>query len=218
VNEGVSPEKIAVIYNGLDPERFRCDASQGSMREKYGFSVDAKIVGIVARLHPMKDHRTFFDALKIAKLSLPTIQAAVVGDGASREELEHYVAELGIAESVHFLGAVGDVLPELLRIMDVFLFTSRWGESLPNALLEAMAAGIPIVATRMHGVPEIVTDRLNGFLVDIGDRQLMAERLVRLLSEDDLRQQFVEHGTRTLKRFTIRRMVSEYELLYGSLT
>jgi glycosyltransferase involved in cell wall biosynthesis len=214
VKDGVRSEKIVVIHNGIDPERFRSSADKTVLRGKYRIDPGTKVIGIVARLHPMKDHKTFFDVVGTLKVRIPDIRAIVAGDGSIRGELEHYVDQIGIRENVIFLGTVGRNLPEVLRVMDVLLLTSRWGESLPNALLEAMSAGVPVVAANMHGVPEIVEDDVNGYLVETGDTKRMAERVMTLLMNKEIRERIIGNATKTVEEFGIPGMVRKYEELY----
>lgn len=217
VRDGVKSEKIVVIHNGIEPDKFRSSEGKVILRKKYGIEPDAKVVGIVARLHPMKDHRTFFDVVRRLRDRIPNIRAVVAGDGSLRGELERHVDEIGIRENVRFLGTVTQDLPEVLRILDVLLLTSRWGESLPNALLEAMSAGVPIVASNMHGVPEVVEDGVNGYLVEMGDSKRMAERVEILLRDNATRERFIENGTRKINEFSIPNMVRKYEELYQAM-
>lgn len=164
VKLGSKPEKGVVIHNGIDANFFKSNADPAITRQKYGVPSEAKVVGIVARLHPMKDHRTFFDAVGLMKASLPAIHAVVVGDGELRKTLHDYVKEIGIEKSVTILGTVTSSLPEVYRMMDILLLTSQWGESFPNVILEAMAASVPVVATNISAIPEIIIDGVNGYL------------------------------------------------------
>lgn len=213
VKEGVKAGKVVVIHNGIDPGKFVSSADPALVKEKYHIDPSAKVMGIVARLNPVKDHKTFFDTVKIVREKVPNVHAVVAGDGELREVLENYVREIGISDSVSFLGSVGRELPDVLRMMDVFLLTSRV-ESLPNVLLEAMSASVPVVATNTHGVPEIVDDGINGYLVNVGDSAAMAEKVVTLLTDDATRKRFIENGLSKGQDFSIPSMVRKYEQLY----
>ncbi len=217
IKKGVAPGKIVVIHNGIDPKKFQSSADKAALREKHGIVPGARVLGIVARFHPMKDHRTFFKTVKAVRDRMPDIQAVVVGYGQLGAELERYVDEIGIRGNVRFLGKAALDLPDVLRIMDVFLLTSRWGESLPNVLLEAMSAGVPVVAVNMHGVPEIVEDNVNGFLVDIGDYPAMADRVITLLTDDATRGRFIAKGLEKTEGFSIPSMAHKYEELYRTI-
>ncbi|OGQ98721.1 MAG: hypothetical protein A2505_02050 [Deltaproteobacteria bacterium RIFOXYD12_FULL_55_16] len=217
VKDGVAPNKVLVIYNGINPASFQSDVDLAQIKNKFGVGEDQQILTIVARLHPMKQHRMFFDVVKMVSAQLPNILALVAGDGELRQQLEEYVDKIGIRDRVTFLGAVQEDLPELLRITDVLLLTSGWGESLPNVLLEGMAAGVPLVATDIHGIPEIIDEGVSGFMVGSGDCGGMAARVVELLENDALRRRIVEGGLQKVQAFSMDTMVRNYEKLYGSV-
>lgn len=217
VRHGSKPEKVVVIHNGTDSSKFKCDVDRLLLRDKYEVPRDARVIGIVARLHPMKDHVTFFDAVARIRQRIPKIHAVVVGDGQIRELLENYVKQLGIQGNVTFLGTVTDTLAEVYRIMDVFLLTSQWGESFPNVILEAMSASVPVVASNISAVPEIIDDGRNGYLVAQKNADLFAERAIDLLTNEDCRRLFAVNGLLTVERFRVEPMVKKYELLYKDL-
>jgi len=216
VDKGVDPEKIVVIHNGIDPAKFQSKSEPLAIREKLNIGGKIPTMTIVARLHPMKQHQVFFDVVKLVRERIPNVLALVAGEGGLRDELENYVKEIGIVDNVRFLGAVrGQDLADLLRVSDVQLLTSGWGESLPNVLLEAMSASVPIVSTNIHGIPEVVDEGVNGFMVSTGDRIGMAERVVNVLQDDELKRRFVESGLRKVEAFGMDAMVKKFEDLYA---
>ena len=213
IKDGAEADKVVVIHNGIDPDKFSSCAEPADIKARLHIPPDAKVMGIVARLHAVKDHRTFFDTVKIVRETIPEVHAVMAGDGELRAELEQYVREIGLVDCVTFLGTVRDDLADVLRIMDVFLLTSRV-ESLPNVLLEAMSASVPVVATRTHGVPEIVEDGLDGYLVSVGDSAEMADKVIEILMDEEVGKRFVENGLRKAQAFSIPSMVRKYEQLY----
>src|SRR3989344_3685092 len=215
VQHGSRPDKIVVIHNGTDPDNFRTNMDRDLLREKYKNQDAARVVGIVARLHPMKDHVTFFDAVKMIKQQIPAVHAVVAGDGELREFLKGYVRKIGIENDVTFLGTVTDALPEVYRIMDVFLLTSQWGESFPNVILEAMSASVPVIAANISAVPEIIEDGKNGYLVEKKDATLFASRAIKLLTNTRTRHSFIQNGLRRAEEFGVDKMVRKYEELYA---
>lgn len=216
VDKGVDPEKIVVIHNGIDPAKFQSQNDPLEIREKLSIGSKIPTMAIVARLHPMKQHRVFFDVVKLVRERVPNVLALVAGEGSLREGLESYVREIGVEDCVRFLGAIrGQDLTDLLRVTDVLLLTSGWGESLPNILLEAMSASVPIVSTNIHGIPEVVDDGVNGFMVNKGDRIRMAERVVNVFQDNELKRRFVENGLRKVEAFSMDAMVKKYEELYA---
>jgi glycosyltransferase involved in cell wall biosynthesis len=214
---GSRPEKVVVIHNGIESGNFTSNADPLMLRRKYGIAENAKVIGIVARLHPMKDHVTFFDTVKLVRDSLPSVYAVVAGDGELSDTLKQYVTEIGLENNVTFLGNVTNELPEIYRMMNVFLLTSQWGESFPNVILEAMSASVPVVATNISAVPEIIEDGISGYLVEKKNAALIAERTLKILSNADIRSQFVRNGLKRAGVFTVEKMVKNYEQLYRSI-
>lgn len=210
---GVNPKKITVIQNGIDPSKFHCVEVKDVLKQKFGIPSESPVIGIVARLDPVKDHHTFFDAVRIVKDEIPSVVAVVAGAGDILPDLERYCEEIGVRRNVLFLGEVTDELPEVLKILDVFLLTSK-RESFPNALLESASAGVPIIATDIHGIPEIVEDGVNGYLTPAGDSAHMARRAIELLQDSSLRADFAQNGLERVQKFGIRAMVDKYEKLY----
>jgi glycosyltransferase involved in cell wall biosynthesis len=144
------------------------------------------------------------------------VHTVVVGDGPERAQLEALAGQLGLADRVHLAGHQQDVRP-WLAALDVLVLSSDW-EGMPNALLEAMAAGLPIVATAVGGVPEVVVDGATGLLVPPGDPSALAEAITRLLRDPDLRRTMGQAGrARVERRFSINETVRLTEELYATL-
>jgi len=218
VKYGSCPEKVVVIHNGTKAANFTCDADPQELRKKYGLPLNVPIMGIVARLHPMKDHHTFLNVVKIVKDTLPDVHAVVVGDGELMESLKEYVKELGLGKNVTFLGSVTRGLPEIYRTINVLLLTSQYGESFPNVILEAMSASVPVVATNISAVSEIISEEQNGFMVDKKNPEQFAERTLRLLSDVTMRNRFIRNGLLRAAEFGVEPMVKKYEQLYVHLS
>jgi glycosyltransferase involved in cell wall biosynthesis len=217
VQHGSRAEKVVVIHNGTAARKFRSEADRSVLLAKYGIPRGTKVIGIVARLHPMKDHRTFLDVVKLVQQKLPGVHAVVAGDGELMESLKSYVKKIGIENSVTFLGTVTEALPEIYRIMDVFLLTSQWGESFPNVVLEAMSASVPVVASNISAVPEIIEDGRNGYLVPKRNASLFADKTITVLTNGNLRKLFVANGLTTVEQFGVDPMIKKYERLYRDL-
>lgn len=217
VRFGSKAEKVVVIHNGTASRKFRSDAERLVLRAKYKIPGEAKVLGIVARLHPMKDHVTFFDVVKLVRQKIPNVHAIVAGNGELMAFLKDHVRKSGIENSVTFLGTVTDALPEIYRIMDVFLLTSQWGESFPNVILEAMSASVPVVASNISAVPEIIEDGRNGYLVPRKNADMFANKVIDLMMNGDLRKSFVANGLITVEQFGIDAMVMKYERLYRNI-
>ena len=178
------PAKVEVIYNAVDWSQLETTISREAMRMAMGVPVDAPLLGIIARLTEQKGHRVLLDALA----QMPDLSQAhlvIVGDGPLRDELQRQAAGLGLADRVRFLGARRD-LGNILAAIDVFVMPSFW-EGLPLAMVLAMGAGLPVVATRVAGIPEVVQDGVNGLLVTPGESGELGAALSRVVNDDTTR-------------------------------
>ncbi len=216
---GVTAERVVTIYNGVEVNRYTelKAATRRRTRTALGAPLEAPLLGFVGRLHPQKNVAALLAAMKQVKERFPAARLVVVGDGELRSALEAQAQALGLQSSVIFAGQRTDV-PEILAALDAFTLPSLW-EGLPNAALEAMAAGLPVIATRVGGVPEVVVDEVTGLLVPPGDSNALAEAIVRLLQDPDGRQAMGQAGRERVRaHFSVERMVRETEALYEELT
>ena len=180
-----APSKVDVIYNAVDWSQLHTTTSRDAMRAAIGVPVDAPVAGIIARLTEQKAHRYLFDAMASTP-DLSSMHLVVVGDGELRDDLRAHVDRLGLSRRVHFLGARRD-LGDLLGAIDVFVMPSLW-EGLPLSMVLAMGAGLPVVATRVAGIPEVVEDGATGVLVPPADVTALGSALARLVRDPALRQ------------------------------
>lgn len=213
----VSPNKITTIENGIDLNRFngnRLDRKE--IRKKLDLEISTPVIGIVGNLTEVKGHRYFLEAASVISKHKPDARFLIVGDGVLREQLENQAHRLGIAQKVSFLGRRSDV-PEILSALDVFVLSSEF-EGIPNALLEAMAMGKPVVATKVGGVPEIVEDGYTGITVSPKNSLTLAEAITRLLKDNMLSMQMGYKASKVIReRFNVSLMVDRYEALYDNL-
>jgi glycosyltransferase involved in cell wall biosynthesis len=209
--------KIVTISNGIDVRRFQADGDKGRLLSSLNIPSNARIVGTVGRLSPEKGHTVLLDAFACIKERCPNAFLILVGEGAELDSLLRHSADRGISESVRFLGARQDV-PALLKAMDVFVLSSLW-EGLPVVLLEAMAAGIPVVATMVGGVREVVESEREGLLVPASNPQALASAVIRLLDDHVVADQLRNAAmSKVESQFSVGRMVHAYEALYSSLS
>ena len=234
----VVPAKVVVVRNGLahaengahaasSSDRIVCDERQEGFSlgyrsaravliNKLGISDTSIIVGTVANLRPVKGHRYLIDAAAQVLQACPNVHFVFIGEGELRNALEGQVKDLGIADNVHFIGHREDAR-FLASGFDLAVLASLH-EGMPNTVLEAMAAGVPVVATAVGGVTEIIVDKETGFLVPPGDTAAMAHCLRSALGQDHLRMAIGMSGHRFVCRtFSVERMVASVQNLYDEL-
>lgn len=216
---GIAPlSKIVVVPLGFELEPFLTVTQQAGARwrREMGLPEGAPLVGIVARLTGVKNHRLFLDVARRVADAMPEAWFAVVGDGELRAELEACAAALGLAERVRFTGWVRD-MPPVYAALDVVVITSL-NEGTPVTLIEGMAAGRPVVSTAVGGVPDIVADGESGLLAPSGDADGLARAVAALLRDPARRQAMGQAGRESVRqRFSAARLVGDMERLYLSL-
>jgi len=208
---------VALIPNGIPVAQYALETQIGkAWRAKEGFGEGELLLVSVARLSPQKGHEVLIRAFSRATSSFPHMRLLLVGEGPLRAELEKLVRALGIEDRVRFLGVRTDI-PQILVASDVFVLASWW-EGNPLSVMEAMAAGKPVLATAVGGVPELVLDGVTGFLVAPGDVQGMAQAMRTLAQDSGLRFYMAQQAFEQARtRFDIGLMVKQYEALYDRL-
>lgn len=215
VAEGYDRDKIVVIRNGIARSRF-AGVAGGKLRNEYRLPPDAPLVAVLSRLNPLKGVEHFLEAAAIVSCRFDGARFLVIGDGAYRVELERHASRLGLDRRVIFTGFRLDV-PQLLPEITVSVLPSL-SEATSNALLESMAAGVPVVATRVGGNPEVVEDRVTGLLVAPRDPAALARAICRLLENRALAAKLGAAGKRRVaEHFSLERAVRETERLYLDL-
>lgn len=209
------PAKVPVIYNAVDWAQLDTSKGRQEMRAELGVPLDAPAAGIIARLTEQKAHKVLFEAMASVP-ELSTLHLIAVGDGELREELKSRVQRLGLAARVHFAGARRD-LGNILGAVDMFVMPSLW-EGLPLSLVLAMGAGLPVIASRVAGIPEVVTDGETGLLVTPGDVSQLASALVRLATDQALRRRLSQAArAAVLPKFGVDGYVASTTALYDRL-
>ena len=210
-------EKYVVIHSCINLDDFsRPKVDPLSLRKALGIDAASPVVGTVSRLSHQKNPLDFVRMAAQVKKEIPTAQFLFVGDGPLRAETEALIRELHLEQDIILAGLRMDV-PDLLHAMDIFALTSLW-EGLPRVIPQAMIAGLPVVANNVDGNAEIIRDGVNGFLTPPGDISLMAERIVRLLKDQPLKQAIVAQGRETAaQEFSLHDMVKKIETLYDEL-
>ncbi len=205
-----------IIRSGIDLEDFaRADGLRAQARASLGYDDDVPVVGMVACLKPQKAPLDFVELARLVCEQVPEARFFVAGDGELRGQVEAGLAAHGLGDKVQLLGWRRDVAA-LLGALDVAVLTSRW-EGLPRVCPQAMAAGRPMVATAVDGTPEAIVHGQSGFLVEPGDMAAAAERVICLLRDVHLREQFGREGRAGSVPFGQDEMIARQEALYEKL-
>jgi glycosyltransferase involved in cell wall biosynthesis len=216
---GVAPaERFAVIRLGIElEERVRPeDDGRAETRRYLGVPADRFVVGWVGRMTAVKRTDDVLEAFRLVREHGVDACLCLVGDGPDRERLERRASELGVIRDTLFLGYQEDVA-QYYAAFDALVLPSA-NEGTPVSVIEALAAETPVVATRVGGVPDVVREGQEGFLVDAGDTEELAERLTRLARDPDLRRRLGESGrNRVLKRYAVERLLDDVDRLYREL-
>lgn len=208
--------RYELIENAIDTERYARRRSPEAVKQRLGFANGRILIGAVGRLSEEKNFLGLIRAVKRLIEDGAKIDIAIAGDGDQREQLEAEVDRLKIADHVHLLGYRSDTL-ELYQAFDVFALSSL-REGLPNVLLEAMALEVPVVATRIAGVPRLVKDGENGVLVEPGDEDELVRGLASLLADASLREQYAQAGRRTIEEdYSFERRMERVARIYNEL-
>ncbi len=208
--EFVSSKKIFVLHNGIDYQKFfKIAVSNKILKEK------PIIIGTICRLEPQKGISYLLLAMKIILAKFPSVQLEIVGDGSLQQELKELTGKLEISNSVKFFGKFADVIPSYKR-MNVFILPSLY-EGFGIVLLEAMAAGIPVVATNVDGIREVVIDGESGILIPPKNPEAIADAVLKLIENPRLAEKLVDEGLRRSKSFDIKEHVMKLDNFYANL-
>ncbi|MGB7023151.1 MAG: glycosyltransferase family 4 protein, partial [Candidatus Acidiferrales bacterium] len=209
-------KKVSVIQNGCSMERVDpSKAHPQGIRESLGFSKDDLVLIVMARLEPQKGHRILLQALSLLQSEFPSVRLICLGSGALKDELSKMTRDLGLENTVRFVGFQANV-GDWLAAADISVLPSFY-EGLSLTAVETLAAGIPFIATAVDGTPEVVIDGETGLLVPPGDPAALAGAIGRLARQPELRRKFALAGRDwVLKRFTIQRQIEQTSSLYLS--
>lgn len=216
VGKGLPAEKFVIIPNGIAPTPVSNSVSREQLLAELNLPTGARLLGAVGRLWPQKRVKDLIWAADLLKTTRDEAHLLIIGDGPQRWRLERYRDQSLITERVHFLGERDDA-PRLMEHFDVLWLGSEY-EGQSNAILEAMTAGVPVIATDIPGNRDLVVDGVTGYLVPLGDRFEFARRTHWLLDNEAQRKQMGEAGRqRVLTEFAVEKMVDRHAALYRAL-
>lgn len=200
--------EIYVIPNGIELEEYNDEVMFPDRK------ANTKNILFVGRLRPVKGVQYLITAMKKIHEKMPDSRLILVGDGEERERLAALAIQLGIQEYVQFVGIVPqEEVKTFMQNADVFVLPSL-SEGFPNVILEAMACGLPVIASRVGGIPDIITNDTNGYLVDAKDTDDMANKILLLLSDDNLRKKFSDNNRDLVKKYDWENLTIELEKIY----
>ncbi|HUT02710.1 MAG TPA: glycosyltransferase [bacterium] len=211
----IDPGKVVTIYNGIDLDRFGGAERDAGLARELGIVDGEKVVSVFARLVEQKRHVDFLAMAAQVLRVVPNVKFLIVGKGKLREQLEQTASQLGLSERTVFAGHRNDI-PRLLALSDVAVMCSD-KEGFSNSLLEAMAAGVPVVATDVGGNAEAIVDRVSGFIVPMRRPDLLARRVLALLTDEVLYRSVSDNAAERASLFSIGQMCERTDALYTSL-
>lgn len=214
--EGCPSGKVRVIYNGHAYERFH-KAPAKAFRESHGIEPNDPIIGIVANLYGMKRHADLIRAFSLVKQKLHNAHLVIAGEGPEEQALRELAKALHLEPQVHFLGSVSDIVPIIKHFMVAVMCSES--EGLSNTIIEYVGCGKPVICTSVGGNGELIREGYNGFLIDVGNVEQIADRILRLLRDASLRVQMARNAAASFGgHLSLERMVNAYMALYESLT
>jgi glycosyltransferase involved in cell wall biosynthesis len=214
--DGVPASRLLLMPYGIPLSELDTPLSREQARERLGLSGADLVLGVVGRLEEQKGQANLLAALPALRRTNPNLVVVLVGEGRRQEDLNRQVRELKLAGMVRFLGTRRD-LPEIFRALDIFVQPSLW-EGLPLALLKAMGAGLPVVATRVSGSREAIVDGVNGYLVAPGDPEALGRAIGKLCGRPESRRRLGDAARRTVAaRYSLEAMLHRLEDLYLEL-
>jgi len=209
----VRPEKVRIVRNGVDATRFKPLLQRDRLRDQYGYGATDLVFGAVGRLTPVKDYGSLLEGFDMVSRRQPESRLILVGDGSERSFLEEQARRRGLADRVRLVGYRDDVA-QWLGIMDVFVHPSLM-EGMSNAVLEAMAVALPVVATAVGGTPEIVEHGLTGLLVPPATPSALSDAMMSYCGSEPTR---IAHGAagreRVERRYPLTKMIAGYTEVY----
>lgn len=214
--EGLAPDRVMCIHSVVRQEHYQVSRNREWFRQQFDVAADAPVIGVIAQLIPRKGHRFLLEITQRLREQFPKIRILFFGQGPLRQELEGFIAERNLSTVVTLAGFRDD-MPKILPCLDLVVHPALM-EGLGVSLLQAAAAGVPIVGARAGGIPEVVHDGVNGLLVEPGNTEQLLSAVSRVLAEQGLGPQFGAAGRDLVKRdFSVDTMVQRYQFIYDEI-
>ena len=211
--EKIPRKKLAMIPNGIEERDIKKHVDKSDKRHTLGVTSEGPLIGLGARLTVQKGIIFLLSAMPSIVERFPTLSLVICGDGPLKEELENRAKSLGVKDHVFFVGARLD-MHEILHVLDLYVLPSLW-EGLPMVLLEALAAGCPVVATDVGGVNMAIKNNETGLLVPSQNPEYLASAIILMLEDATLRRKCIENGIQLFRQnFSASKMAKRYEKLY----
>ncbi|MHB8711794.1 MAG: glycosyltransferase family 4 protein [Trichloromonadaceae bacterium] len=212
--EKISKKRLVLIENGVDRTKFKYTKKKEQLKKIIGISSDSIVLGVITRLESVKGVDYLIKAMPNVIQNYPNAHLLVVGDGGEMKKLKAEVFNLNICHNVTFLGFRNDI-PDILNILDIYILPSI-SEGLPMGLLEAMAVGCPIIASRVGGVPEILKHKDNALLVEPGRSEELATSIKQLIKSPSLRKRLSAKVSEDFdEKYSVKQMVDKYQELFS---
>ncbi len=215
IEDGIKPELIVTIRSGFIPDEFGKNNNTINLRKQLGFKEDTVVISTVAALASHKAHHVLLKAASLVLKKHPDVKFILAGEGEMRAEIEKDINNLGLKESVILLGFV-ESIGAVYRASDIFAITSE-EEGLCTSIFDAMYFGLPIVATSAGGIPEIVMDEINGFIVPVNDYISFTDKLNILIEEPDRREKMGLRSSDILEKNTVENTIEKTLSIYREL-
>lgn len=213
----ISNEKLWLIPSACDCSRFDVESgTRQRMRQEFGFSQEHKVVAMTGRMRPEKGHEVLLEAAPLIASRCPNVRFLLLGSGSLKHEVCERLASQGLSQHFHVAGFRNDI-PACLAAADLYVQPSL-SEGLGTSVLEACAAGLAVVASRVGGIPDIIDEEKNGLLFETGSAQGLAQAMLRLLEDDQLRSRLASHTRECIEtKFSVAQMVDKTEAAYKEL-
>ena len=216
IESGIPEKQVRLVYNGVCPLSEIPAEKKAQIRKDYGIAETDTVIGIVARVEPVKRHDLFLKAAKIVAENVPTARFLVIGDGSARQDGEKLAAELGISDKVIFAGYIKNV-NDIVNILDINVLTSE-REALSISLIEGMSIGKPAVAINGGGPGEVIEDGKNGILINSLDYNLLARAITDLANDKEKQKKMGEYGKKVAaEKFGAKQMADTLKNIYISV-